>query len=316
MRVDRRMIGIGLLPVTRYLSHPFQVGPMVVCEQAPIDQLASPNHVSPMPRHVPIELYALIFQHITSNAALSNLCMVSRTFRREAQRMLYHTIRLSTDCYCIMSWCHVIVENPDLAVQVHALHLPIAFAQRPGLTAERLELRHAVKRALSSLSRLVELQTYWSSGTLYVNSNMFCGHPFHLQVFGETLHFPGTLKYWLKFLSEQPGIRHWKSNIHRGPSIDPDILPLLTSAQICSPELYILAPCRMIRALRVSIGAYEELPRLKTFRHSLTSLCLEDVILDVMRLNIVRDAVPNIKFLGLELGIKVSLLVQSLSRLY
>jgi hypothetical protein len=209
-------------------------------------------------------------------------------------------------------------------MEVHALFLPAAFTLATFKHGRLLEaefdpkvqgLQRVVKQALSSLSRLVELHIFLPAGRVYLHVNLLCGHPFCLQVFEEDLP-RCNLGHWLKFLSEQPGIRHWKSNIHRGPSIDPDILPLLTSAQICSPELYILAPCRMIRALRVSIGAYEELPRLKTFRHSLTSLCLEDVILDVMRLNIVRDAVPNIKFLGLELGIKVSLLVQSLSRLY
>jgi hypothetical protein len=123
-----------------------------------------------MPRYIPIELYAPIFLHITSIAELSNLCTVSRAFRDEAQRILYHTVRLPNDRDHIISWCHNIVKNPGLAMQVYALSLPIAFAPEHVLKAELelmlQELQHVVKRALSLLSRLAELHTYWASGTL------------------------------------------------------------------------------------------------------------------------------------------------------
>jgi hypothetical protein len=273
-----------------------------------------------MPRHLPNELLALTFQHITSSAELSKLCTVSRAFRDEAQRILYHTVRLPNDR--IISWCHTIVANPGLAMQVHALSLPDAFKPgimltvKPNLSLQ--ELQQVVKRALSSLSRLVELEIHPSSGTPYVDSDMFCGHPFRLQVFGETLDYPCKLEHWLKFLSEQPGIRHWRPNIISGHPIDPDVLPLLTSAEVHFSALDILSLCPMIRALRVkrwSWGSSRELSRLKLFRRTLTSLSV-GYFNGLLAVTIARDAVPNIKFLGLQLDSRVSLLLQSLLGFY
>jgi hypothetical protein len=163
-----------------------------------------------MPRHIPIEIYPFIFHHVTSKAELSNLCMVSRAFRYEAQRILYHTVRLSNDCYCIISWCHAVLENPTLAMHVYSLSLPTAFINtfRVAYEVKSRELRHVVKRALSSLLKLVELYTSFSPlGVLYLDSDIFCGHPFHLQISEESLDSPCALNHWLKFLSEQPGIR-------------------------------------------------------------------------------------------------------------
>jgi hypothetical protein len=116
----------------------------------------SPNHVSrlsPILHHIPVELYALTFQHVTSKAALSDLCMVSR---HEAQRISYHTvtIRLSTDYNHILSWCHLIIDNPGFAMQVHSLSLPRGFVHRQSFTValefkilER-QLQQVAKRAL------------------------------------------------------------------------------------------------------------------------------------------------------------------------
>jgi hypothetical protein len=261
-----------------------------------------------MPRHIPVELYAPIFQHITSKAELSNLCMVSRAFRHEAQRILYHAVRLSTNYESIISWCHTIVGNPGLAMQVYALSLPNTFEPRTVQTVKPQELQQVVKRALSSLSRLVELEIYASSGTLYVDSDMFRGHPFRLQVFSETLpDSPRTLEYWLEFLSEQPGIRHWRSGIMMGPPMDPDVLPSLTSAEVYSHALDILSPCPMIRALQVnrwSSGYSEELSALKAFRRRLTRLTVV-YFENLLAVAVVRDAVPDINFLGLQLDLRV-----------
>jgi hypothetical protein len=282
----------------------------------------SPNHVSPMPRYIPIELYVPIFQYITSIAELSNLCTVSRAFRDEAQRILYHTVRLPNDRDRIISWCHTIVENAGLAMQVYSLSLPIAFAHKPVLMVAPdfmpvlQELQHAVKRALSSLSRLVKLYTYSSLGTDYLDPDIFCGHPFHLQVFGEDLPM-SRFEQWLKFLSEQPGIRHWRSNVHEGHALNPNVLPLLTSADVYLITINILAPCPMIRALRVRrwSSRSDELLRLELFRHTLTSFSVADIDRP-QAVQIVRDAVSNIKFLGLQPSFGVSMLVEPFLEFY
>jgi hypothetical protein len=273
-----------------------------------------------MPRHIPAELLALIFQHFTSKAALSNLCLVSRAFRREAQRILYHTIRLPSDYDRLVSWCDAIVANPHLAMQVYSLCLPAGFLQEQLPTAEldiiRQELRHVVKRALSSLPRLAELRTYFSYGTRYLSFDILCGHPFCLQVFDEGPQLPCLPEHWLEFLSEQPGIRHLRSNIREGHALDPDVLPLLSSAEIYSPALSIFARCPMIRALRVTVWLSstfsDELLTLKKFGHTLTSLSL-GVFDGLSAIKIIRDTVPHIKFLGLRWQRGVSPLVRSLS---
>jgi hypothetical protein len=274
-----------------------------------------------MPRHVPIEIYALIFQHVTSNAELSNLCMVSRTFRHEAQRILCHTVRLPIDYDRLISWFQVIAENPRLAVEVYALFLPITFRCESPLATEPNSmlqtLQQAVKRALSSLSRLVELHTFSPPGTVYLNLDLLCGHPFRLQVFGEAVQ--PTHGHWLKFLSEQPGIRHLRANISQGHAIGPYVLPLLTSAHVLSSALNIFTHCPMIRALRVmkcSLRYFGELAGLKAFRSTLTTLSLEYLGYLMEELELVRDAVPNIKFLGLRPLYGVCSLVQFLSEFH
>jgi hypothetical protein len=277
-----------------------------------------------MPRHIPIELYAVIFHHITSQAELSNLCTVSRAFRHEAQRILYHTVRLPNDYDLLVSWCRTIVETPRLAMAVYALFLPATFT--PAIIEHGLlldaefdpkvqELQQVVKRALSSLLRLVELHTFLPVGTVYLNMNVLCGQPFHLQVFSED-SAQGKTADSLKFLSEQPRIRHWRLNIVRGRSIDPAILPSLTSAQIYSCALDVLTRCPMIRALRVmrwSLRYSDDLSGLRAFRYTLTTLSLEYLGHFMEELKVVRDTVPNIKFLGLRLQYGVSLHVQFLS---
>jgi hypothetical protein len=282
----------------------------------------SPNHVLPMPRHITVELLAPIFWYFTSEAELSNLCLVSRAFRHEAQRILYHTIRLPNDHDRFVSWCDAIVANPHLAMQVYSLSLPAGFEYGQSFTVEpdiiRQERRHVVKRALSSLPRLAELRTYFSFGKPYLSFDIFCGHPFRLQVFDEDPQCPCSPEHWLGFLSEQPGIRHLRLNVCEGHALDPDVLPLLTSAEIYSPALSIFARCPMIRALQVMRWPYSDfdndLLTLKAFRHKLTSLSLE-VLNFLEAIKIIRDIVPHIKFLGLRSERRVSPLVRSLPHL-
>jgi hypothetical protein len=59
---------------------------------------------------------------------------------------------------------------------------------------------------------------------------------------------------------------------------------------------------------------FDELSDLKAFRYTLTTISLE--YSDMVELEIVRDAVPNIKFLALRPQSGVSSLVQFLSKIY
>jgi hypothetical protein len=185
------------------------------------------------------------------------------------------------------------------------------------------ELRHVVKRTLSSLSKLVELRAYFcATGVNYLDPDIFCGHHFQLRVFGEVLRPRFTLKHWLRFLSEQPGLLHWRPNIIQGHTLDPDVLPLLTSAHVNSPALNVFTYCPMIRALRVErwtvpVGRFcDELLMLDAFKCRLTSLSLGYFDELMEELKIVKSAVPNINFLGLRRAHTVSPPVHSSPEFY
>jgi hypothetical protein len=278
--------------------------------------------VSSVPRHLPVELYGLIVQHITSVSVLCNLCTVSRAFLNEAERILYHTIHLPSDFYCIYSWCKVIIGNPRLAILVCSLTLPWA-CDIPSW-AGLIKFRVIVMQALSSLFRLSELDTYCSSPSRrYLTLETLHGHPFQLRVFENGLPNPRvSLDGWIKFFSQQPGIRHWTPNLPYqdiGQLLEAGLLPLLTSACIYLPVPGVLAS-RHIRALQINAKQCETLLNLlpaglKMFERTLTRLSLRPsptsqtkplgFALEV--LNIVSAVVPNLEFLGLESYINVRL---------
>jgi hypothetical protein len=272
-----------------------------------------PLSQSRIPVHIPVELYRLIVQNVTRTDVLFNLCTVSRAFYYEAERLLYQAICLPNNIHHILSWCKVIVENPRLAIQVQSLSLAIAYTQDEQLSTTE-ELQIMIKRALSSLSGLKELYTHWSPGTIYLYPTIFCGHSFQLRVFVDKLGDlePYTLNDWLVFLSEQPGIRHWRSNIHSSAEApQANVLPLLTSAHVYSPALNLITSCPMIRALRVdewpSPDFLDELAGLKVFRRTLTSLRLRVLSHSTNQphwtpyiIKTIREAVPNLTFLSLE----------------
>jgi hypothetical protein len=252
------------------------------------------------------------------------LCTISRAFRYEAERVLYHTIHLPNTYDHIFSWCRVIVEIPRFAKLVYSLTLPTAYEHLGWpLDGELAALQLMVTRALTSLSALSELYTYYSSGRTYLFPDIFRGRPFRLRVFENGLRMSDNsptggchLNNWIGFISEQPGIQHWRPNLDHDvdQSLAPDVLPSLTSARVRTPLLDILAP-RPIRALHISeccsVKFLADLSvGLEVFTHTLTNLYLrmskEDTVHASEVLKILSDVVPNLKFLGLEARVAVS----------
>jgi hypothetical protein len=277
-----------------------------------------PNYLSPISGRLPIELYPFILQHITDKTVLRKICTVSRIFRHEVERILYHAVVLPEVYNSILLWCKTVVENPRLAALVYALTLPTT-CNREFL--ESLEDLHAtLKRALSSLSSLREVHTYVGRSNLaYISPSIFQGHPFRLRVFDSHLGRPFTLNDWIQFLSEQPGIQHWRPDLD--PSINyvlgVDILPLLTSARIHSSLLYVLAN-RPIRTVQISNLARSSFldhlaVGLKAFQHTLKNLSLRNVedypVGDYeyapQLFRILSRVVPHLEFLDLESEILV-----------
>jgi hypothetical protein len=264
----------------------------------------------------------VIFEHITNVAFLSGLCKVSRTFRHEAERILYHTVRLPPDYRRISSWSQAIAENPRLGSLVYSLGIPASHSHSRFLSLEKKqELHTVVKRALSSLSRLEELHIRYFRGPTYLAPDMFLGCPFKLRVFRDGLPYY-TLIHWREFLYEQPGIRHWSPYLSQDEDVnlEPDMLPMLTSAHFRLSLLSILSS-RPIRALHInevsSLWFVHELAvGLAEFKHSLTNLSLkiwEDLVDDYAVyiptvLETLSDFAPNLKFLRLEAAIAVSAL--------
>jgi len=271
-----------------------------------------------------VELYRSIFQHISSAGSLSKLCTVSRTFRYDAERFLYHTIKLSWDYNRLLSWSKLIAGNYRLANLVRSLSLPLSSTRSGGLAVGDLEvLKETIIQAFSALAFLREFRIYTPilPGVNYLSPAMLEGHPFRLHSFEDSA-LGLALNAWLKFLHEQRNIQHWKPSLLANDGIDQaleeGILPLLASASVLSPILNMLAS-RPIQRVEIELLATPELLEqfrlgLRAITHTLTRLSLrirDDTSGDPGRsgfrvIKVVSTEAPNLKFLGLYTTIFVS----------
>jgi hypothetical protein len=280
----------------------------------------------PISGRIPIEVYSLFFQHVHHAPTLSNLCTVSRVFQQEAERILYHTVRLPCDYDRVFSWFKAVLQNSRLPNLVYSLTLPRSL--RPeSIRSESTSRAHlekliiTIKWALSSLTGLCEIYVYDSSGLNYLCPSMFHGHPFRLQVFESDLPLRRMLMDWQKFFLEQPTIRHWAPDLD--PRIDhvlePDLLPSLISARVRLSMLHLLHS-RPIRALQITkcfpMMHLDDLSvGLGPFRHTLRHLSLdigdftESAIGAPQVVRIISAVVPNLHLLDFRAKIGVSYLV-------
>ncbi|KAJ7893447.1 hypothetical protein B0H14DRAFT_3427517 [Mycena olivaceomarginata] len=110
---------------------------------------------------------------------LALLCRTSRNFRREAQRVLYHTVDLrGRKMRAVDSWAHTVTRNAHLAERVHALAL-----QLPSIGSLDVSDVTKLVKALNKCINLKELRG--------AHEWMLSGCPFRLQKFGNLAPFEG-----------------------------------------------------------------------------------------------------------------------------
>ncbi|KAF8143348.1 hypothetical protein K438DRAFT_1783849 [Mycena galopus ATCC 62051] len=107
--------------------------------------------------HVPLEICSIICTQVDDPSTLAALCRTSRSFRDEAQRILYHTIDLGGHpIRHVKSWARAITRNAHLAGRVHALSLQLPQARK--LAESDSEDVSKIQRALHSCINLKELK--------------------------------------------------------------------------------------------------------------------------------------------------------------
>jgi hypothetical protein len=110
-----------------------------------------------MPPSLPQEVYGNISQFLGDRRELLSLCLVSRAFCHEAERILYESVDLAYDQSRIQRWFKMIasIEEPrfrNRAVSVHSLTFGITYS-RPAPTGTWLK---NIERGLRSLVNLKE----------------------------------------------------------------------------------------------------------------------------------------------------------------
>jgi hypothetical protein len=165
---------------------------------------------------LPVELYRNIFRFVLSNSDLCALCTVSRTCKREAEPIIFHTVDLShSDHNHIMSWATGVESSPHKARMVHSLMLP----ERCTIPSDSqvdffLRLAAALREVVNLKALFIAQQSHNPSpGTSVVHAWMLKGCTFRLHAFfGGTRNIKPLELWW--FFYEQPDIREWATGHH------------------------------------------------------------------------------------------------------
>lgn len=96
---------------------------------------------------LPVELYRMIVQYITSEHDLCTLARVSRAFQSEAERVLYHSLQMRHHIKTLWR-CESLAKQPRLALYVRRLSIII----------DQYTLLDSVSRALACCSELRHLE--------------------------------------------------------------------------------------------------------------------------------------------------------------
>ncbi|KAF8158559.1 hypothetical protein B0H34DRAFT_709397 [Crassisporium funariophilum] len=158
---------------------------------------------------LPAEIQGAICQHLRAcSSTLFQLCLVSHTFRAEAERVLYARARVSLfKIDNAKAWCTSLRNRPELAGYVEDLRLEMPPLNSPPLDCEKdLQMLRATLRSCKNLK------------TLYVfpknpgNYLSDCGRPwildkndYQLRTFVNTYYRPKDLE---NFLNSQTALQH------------------------------------------------------------------------------------------------------------
>lgn len=233
---------------------------------------------------IALDLYEHIFGFLSQND-LFTACIVSRSFRGEAERVLYRDVNLSTcDWKQVLSWSQRIADNPYLATMVHTLYPPGSAYIKCSNTKSLEEVENLISahersfseelaaaiRVLVNLEELTTLVPHISeyveiSSNMTLSPNDFNGCSFRLQkchlgrIEKHRQADPGSpWKTLLPFYEQKTEITDWAPGYRFRGVYPSHILPLVTCITICrcrfdiNDSLISFLATRPIRQIKVS----------------------------------------------------------------
>jgi hypothetical protein len=110
-----------------------------------------------------IELYRPIFQFIFDRSDLCALLYVCRTFRHEAERVLYEIVDLKYNHLKIYLWCKTAASSPLLSSLVKSLTFGIVPSQPPTPVLRWLRVIATGLTSLINLTEYVHSYRCWTT---------------------------------------------------------------------------------------------------------------------------------------------------------
>ncbi|KAF8158527.1 hypothetical protein B0H34DRAFT_807993 [Crassisporium funariophilum] len=175
---------------------------------------------------LPAEIQGLICQHSRARfRTLFQLCLVSRTFRAEAERVLYERVRLPKTKN-IRAWCIALQSRPKLAVRVNDLILYMPPARLDG--SDNMVDFRLLSNTLRLCGNLETLSIFpREGGELYSSAQAWIldGHTFRLRKLVNSYFRP--MELW-KFVNSQTALQylsftHEKRAIFRRHTTGPEL---------------------------------------------------------------------------------------------
>ncbi|KDQ63691.1 hypothetical protein JAAARDRAFT_387589 [Jaapia argillacea MUCL 33604] len=222
---------------------------------------------------LPVELCAHIFEFATSPGDLYNICLASRTFACEAQRLLFRSVAIDTHNRR-RSFAQSVIAHPSLGRWVHSLAIELV---------ERDDDAH---QAFLSLVNLRHLRVSGYTGhSAAFPSSQFLGCPYRLLSFH---NYSFNLEGTVKFLLNQPDITNWThqqsefyANGEEGVKFSNDFLPNVNSMEVDAEVLAAFSSSRPVTSMKVRFWHLDEeeetraLRDIALFRDTLTTLSLQ-----------------------------------------
>ncbi|KAJ7049998.1 hypothetical protein C8F01DRAFT_718854 [Mycena amicta] len=255
---------------------------------------------------LPPEICSLICD-LLGREDLIRACTVSRLFRDQAQRLLFHTVDLTGyKCAALMPWCSVVSRNAQLAGHIRALLLQLPSPQTFALTSDIAKLSRALAKC-SEITELTILSSCDISGEVCyggdsIQSWVISQASFRLTKFGNGFFRNTQLS---RFWNAQRDIRVLSlMNLGAGTSspfpLRDDQLPNLIGLRVGSTfSLPEQRPLQRIQLCRPSPA--EALLDLKRFSLTLTTLDLVEIDAQDMQeaIHVIARALPMLVHLGL-----------------
>ncbi|KDQ55633.1 hypothetical protein JAAARDRAFT_324486 [Jaapia argillacea MUCL 33604] len=265
---------------------------------------------------LPVELWSNVFKFVQSPRDLSQICSISRTFRREATPHLYHSVVLSGGWDQLLAFSRVATREGKRVVRLSiAIH---GNDDRCRILAEQKQLLGAILCALPNL-RYLELSAAapYSIDCCLASSmsTIFGGCQFRLEEFRNSVI---TFDHTVDFLATQSSLRSWEhlpeSLSHQIHRFDESFLPAISSVDI---DTDLLVRCfsiaRPIKRMHLRIGEGDEeeefldnlIQAVGLFGPSLTTLSLDGTFCEsrtatLLAAGLAKGVLPHLVHLSLK----------------